>query len=198
MAVTGGTGISRVLENRRFEDYKSLKQHFQHNRRITEVIIEGMTTTDGALAEVNFAVGDIINYIAAEGQAYIRIEQLDANQDGKYIYLQYQDDTGAVQDWVTADIAAAETDEVAIGSTDFYRIRQMYSEVEASTNDAIILTDADMGGADDVYGFINDGNSQFNLERFFTQPNATCRSFLAKFQDQKYASPPFLQKQLAW
>jgi len=180
MAVTPGEGFSRVLKNRRFEDYRSMKQYFS-DRTIYEVIIEGRTTTDGALAEVNFAVGDTINYIGAEGQAYIRIEQVDANQDGKFIYLQYQDDTGAVKDWVTADIGATETDEVAIGSTDFFRARQMYSEVEASANDAIVLTDADMGGANDIYAFIDDGNSQFNLERFFTQPNSVCDSYLAHF-----------------
>jgi len=181
MVITGGIGRSKVHENRRFEDYKSLKQHFQHNRRVDEVFISGRTTTDGNLTEINFCVGDTINYIAAEGQAYIRCEIEDATQVGKFVYLQYQDDTGAIQDWVTADLHAATTvTEIAIGSTDFYRVRQMYCEKEAVATKAIVLTDADMGGADDIYAFINDTYSTYNLERFFTQPSATTDSYLAK------------------
>ena len=178
MVITGGIGHSRVLKDRRFESYESLKQHLSQSR-IDEVIITGRTTTDGNLTEINFAVGDTINYIAGEGQAYIRTEQDDANQHTKYVYLQYQDDTGAVQDWVKAVFPGNSTTETAIGSTDFFRVRQMYSEVVSSANDAIQLTDAEMGGADDIYGFINDGYSKFNLERFFVQPLATCDAYLA-------------------
>ena len=94
MAVTGLEGYSRVEVNRHFDTYQSLKQAFSNRRRIAEVIISGATTTDGAAAEVNFSVGDIINYAAAEGQAYIRTEVADATQNSKFVYLQYQDDTG--------------------------------------------------------------------------------------------------------
>jgi hypothetical protein len=178
MAITPGTGHSWVHKNRRYENYQSMKQAFS-DRRVEEVVIEGRTTTDGALAEINFAVGDTINYIGAEGQAYIRTELADATQNSKFVYLQYQDDTGAVQDWVTADLDAADTTtEIAIGSTDFYRVRQMYCEVEAVATKGIVLTDANMGGADDVYAFINDTYSTFNLERFFTQPSTVCDSYL--------------------
>ncbi len=54
----------------------------------------------------------------------------------------------------------------------------MISEVEATATKGIVLTDADMGGANDIFGFINDANSQFNLQRFFTQPSAICDSYL--------------------
>ena len=182
MAITGGIGRSKVHENRRFEDYKSLKQHFQHNRRVDEVFISGRTTTDGNLTEINFCIGDTINYIAAEGQAYIRTEQDDVGIQGeKFVYLQYQDDTGAILPWVTADMNDTNTTtEVVIGSTDFFRARQMYCEIISSANDAVLLTDANMGGVDDIFAFINDGGSVFNLERFFTQPSATVDSYLAK------------------
>jgi len=181
MAITPGEGFSRVIKNRRFEDYTSMKQYFS-DRTIYEVIIEGRTTTDGAALEINFCVGDTINYIGTAAQAYIRTEQEDASQHSKYVYLQYQDNTGAVQDWVTADLHNTDTTtELEIGSTDFFRVRQMYSEVESSANDAVLLTDGEMGGVDDVFAFINDGNSQFNLERFFIQPNSVCDSYLARF-----------------
>jgi hypothetical protein len=179
MAVTHGVGHSRVLEKRRFEDYKSLKQYYQ-NSNLEEVIISGTTTSDGALAEICFC-DNVIDYAGSAGQAYIRTEQDDqATQGNKYVYLQYQDSTGAVQDWVTADLDNTNTTtEVAIGSTDFYRARQMYSEVVSSANDAIILCDADWGGADDTYAEIRDGESKFSLERFFTQPDSTHISYLA-------------------
>jgi len=183
MAITGGEGLSRIIKNRRYEDYRSMKQYFS-DRTIQEVIISGTTTTDGAAVEVNFTNnGDTINYIAAEGQVYIRTEADDANQDGKYVYIEYQDDTGAVMPILTADLAAPDnTVEVIVtGASDFFRLRQMISEVEAASGGGkgIILTDANMGGADDVFGFIDDNNSQFNLERFFTQPSAICDSYLA-------------------
>ena len=181
MAITGGEGFSRVLENRRFEDYRSMKQHFQH-RHITEVLISGTTTTDGAAVEVNFCVGDTINYIAAQGAVYALCEQDDASQYNKYVYLEYQDNTGEIQTVLTTDLDGANSTTVSRFGTvsDFFRIRQCHSEVESSANDAIVISDAVWGGVDDTFGFINDGNSQFNLERFFTQPAATCASYLGR------------------
>ncbi len=181
MAITAGDGQSRVLKNRRFEDYRSLKQYFS-DRTIKEVFISGANTTVGALAEIDFAVGDIINYIGAEGQVYLRTELDDiANQNVKYCYIEYQDDTGAVRPILKGimDNTNTTTEVAVAGATDFYRLRQMISEVEATATKGIVLTDADMAGANDIFGFINDGNSQFNLQRFFTQPNATCDSYLA-------------------
>ncbi len=179
MGVTGGIGHSEVFTGRNFEDWESLKKALR-GRRIDEVHIHGRTLSDGALAEVNFAIGDTINYIAAEGQAYIRTEVDDATQQSKFVYLQYQDNTGAILPWVTADLDGADsTTEIVIGSTDFFRARQMYCEVEIVATKGIVLTDAAMGGADDIFAFINDTYSTFNLERFFTQPSATCDSYLA-------------------
>ena len=182
MVVTGGIGHSRILKGRNFQDYASLKDHLR-NSIIEEVIITGRTTTDGALAEINFAVGDTINYIAAEGQVYIRCEADDANQHDKYVYIEYQDDTGAVQTILTADLDGANstTEVIVTGASDFYRLRQMISEVVSATGGgkAIILTDANMGGGDDIFGFIDDNFSKFNLERFFVRPAAKCISYLA-------------------
>jgi len=181
MAVTSGVGHSRVLKKRRFEDYQSLKQHYKVSN-IEEVIISGSCTTNGAAAEISFVTGDVVNYIGAEGTPYIRCEADDANQHSKYVYVQYQDDTGAVQDWITGDLNAADsTTEVTMTVTDFYRVRQMYSEVESASGGGkmVTLCDADWDGGADGYAYISDGQSEFALERFFTQPDSTHKSYLA-------------------
>jgi len=144
-------GESRVLVNRRWEDYKSMKQHYQHFHCV-EFIISGRQVTTNAAAELQFAVGDTINYIAAEAQAYIEI-----------------------QDPVTADLHNTDgTTEVEIGSDDFFRLRQMYSEIVSDTGGgkAIILTDENMGGADDIFGFIDDNDSKAAISRYYV-PKAT-------------------------
>jgi hypothetical protein len=60
----------------------------------------------------------------------------------------------------------------------------MICEVESASGGgkAVILTDANMGGVDDIFGFINDGNTQFNLERFFTQPDSSHTSYLGRVE----------------
>lgn len=185
MAVTPGQGHSRVIEKRRWDDYASLKQYFK-NSLTEEVIISGATTSDGGAAEIGFASDDIIDYIAAEGQVYIRCEADDANQHSKYVYIQYQDDTGAIKTILTADLNAADstTEVIVTGASDFYRLRQMYSEVESASGGgkAVVLCDADWDSVADTYGFISDGNSAFALQRFFTQPDSTHRSFLGRIE----------------
>lgn len=167
------TGQSRVISDRRWEDYRSLKQHYQH-RHTKEFVISG--NGDSSVAgEIQF--NDLtIHYIAAEGQVYIRTELDDlANQDSKYVYIEYQDDTGAIKTILTADLdnANTTTEVIVTGASDFYRLRQMYSEVEATATKAIVLTDAVMGGADDHFGVIEDGNSQFAAQRYFVPDAAS-------------------------
>lgn len=180
MVVTTGIGQSMVMSNRRFDSYESLKQHLKYST-IKEVMITGRTTTDGALKEIHFSGSDIINYIAAEGQVYLRTELDDATQHGKYVSIEYHDDTGAIKIATGLMDAANSTTETAIaGVTDFFRLRQMVAEVAAVATKGIILTDAAMGGADDIFGFIEDTESKFNLQRFFVQPAATCTSYLGR------------------
>lgn len=174
--MAAANGQSRVYKNRHFEDYRSLKQFWQH-RHFDEFVIQATQLTTNAAAELLGVTGDTINYIAAEGQAYIRCEADDTNQDNKYVYLVYQDDTGNVKAAVTADISDApdSTTEVAIGSTDFFRVREFYSEVESATGGgkSVLLTDADMGGADDIFAFIDDDESEAFIGRYFVRDVAT-------------------------
>jgi len=185
--MVGSLGFSRVLEGRRFDDYASMKQ-FYRMKKITEFIISGRQVTTNAAAELDFTVGDTINYIAAEGQAYIRTEANDdPGQVGKYVYMRYCTQNGTISEWVTADHAADTTDETAIGAADFFRLREMYSEVVSDTGGgkAIVLTDANMGGADDVFGFIDDDHSQAAVTRYFV-PIATqvAHSYLGRVHIQ--------------
>lgn len=174
-------GHSRVLHNRRWDSYESLKQYYK-GTQIDEVIISGWGTT--ANAEFQFA-SETLDYIGAEGQVYVRCEADDANQHSKYVYLEYQDDTGQVMPILTDDLDATDsrTEQAIAGATDFYRVRQLISEVESATGGGkmITLTDADMGGGDN-YAYIEDGNSQFILQRFFIQPNATAHSYLGRIE----------------
>jgi len=178
--VEATTGLSRVLVNRRWDDYASLKQAHT-NRYIEEVVISGFGTT--AAGEFEFA-SETTDYAGAEAQAYIRCEADDGNQDNKYVYLQYQDDTGQVLPGATADLPTPDnTVETAIGGTDCYRVRQMYSEVESGTGGGLMitLTDDAMAGGDN-WAYIEDGNSRFSLQRFFTQPSATAASYLGRIK----------------
>jgi len=164
-------GFSRIVENRRFEDYRSMKQAYLHSHT-KEYIISGSGTT--ADAEFEFAT-EAMDYIGTEAQAYIRCEADDGNQDDAYVYLVYTDDDGVIQDPVTADIDSTvdSTKEVAIGSTNFWRIREMYSEVESATGGgkAIVLTDDDMDAAA-RWGMIEDNESAWAAQRYFV-PSAT-------------------------
>jgi len=186
--MAAANGQSRVYVDRRYDDYASMKQHFRH-RHIEEFVIQGTQLTTTAAAELLCTTGDTINYIAAEGQVYVRCEADDANQHSKYVYIEYQDDTGAVQDILTADLDATNstTEIIVTGASDFFRLRRMTSEVESATGGgkAVILTDANMGGADDVFGFIDDNESEAWIGRYFVRDVATVEhSFIGRIKCQ--------------
>jgi len=163
-------GHSRVLTNRHFEDYRSAKQYY-NGRLCKEFIISGSGTT--AAAEFEFGTHGM-DYIGTEAQAYIVTEADDGNQHDKYVYLEYYDDDGVIFGPVTADLDGANsTTEVPIGSTNFWRIRQMYLEVEAATGGGkgIHLTDDSLDAAAH-WGFIEDNESAWAAQRYFV-PSAT-------------------------
>ena len=179
-------GESKVFTDRRWEDYTSLKQHYQH-RHTTEFMITGdQATTIGAIGPIFQEVA--IDYIGAEAQAYIRTEANDtAAQSGKYVYLEYQNEAGEIQDPVTADLAAANTTTVvAIGAADCFHVRQMYSEVisSAAGGKAIVLTDAVFAGAGtDLWGFIQDSHTSFAVERYYVPAASQVEhSYLGRFE----------------
>jgi len=177
-------GESKVFSDRRWEDYTSLKQHYQH-RHTTEFMITGdQATTVGAIGPIFQELA--IDYIGAEAQAYIRTEANDtAAQSTKYVYLEYQNEAGEIQDPVTADFPAADTTtETAIGSTDFFHIRQFYSEVVSGAAAAIVLTDGAFAGAGtDLWGFIQDAHTSFAVERYYVPAASQVEhSYLGRFE----------------
>ena len=161
-------GFSRIVSNRRFEDYRSMKQHFQH-RFTKEYIISGSGTTAGA--EFEFAT-EAMDYIGTEAQATIRTELDDATQHSKYVYMTYTNDDGVILGPVTADLDGANsTTEVNIGAADFWRIRELYTEVASLATKAIVITDADMDAAA-RWGMVEDNETQWHAQRYFV-PSAT-------------------------
>ena len=118
MATAVTRGISRIIERRRFEDYKSMKQHFQH-RNIVELIFEGFQTLTNAAA--NLEPGDLtIALIGAEAVVFLSTLADDANQDLASVWVTYQDDTGLIHGPIlhllndTADTSV----EAALGNED--------------------------------------------------------------------------------
>ena len=163
-----GTGFSRIEKDRRFEDYRSMKQAYQH-KSCKEFIISGTGTT--ANAEFEFT-SDTVDYPAAEDQVYIRTELNDATQVGKYVYIEYCDDDGVIKGPLGAVHAADTSDEVIItGASDFFRLRRMWCQVASLATKAIQLTDDDMDAATH-YGFIEDGETAWAAQRYFV-PSAT-------------------------
>lgn len=176
------TGHVRVLADQKWWDYKSLKREIvKHPSGYTEVIISGSDVTTAAAAEFNFNDDIAIHNIAAEGSAYIRTAADDANQQGKYVWIEYQDDTGQILT-ASADLDGTNSTTEIVIAADFYRLRQMVSEVEAAAagTKEIMLTDADMGGVDDHYGTIVDGSSAATIQRYFAPDAATCKAYLGR------------------
>ena len=114
MATAVTRGMSRIIERRRFEDYKSMKQNFQH-RNIVEHIFDGFQTLTAAAA--NLEPGDLtIALIGAEATVYLSTLANDANQDGKKVWITYQDDTGEIHSILTKlDNDNDTSDEVPLG-----------------------------------------------------------------------------------
>ena len=78
--------------------------------------------------------------------------------------------------------AAANADLVQIQTyacDDFYRIREMYCEVEPADDAQILIGDPDI---DPIYGAIAEDGRYSTHSGFFTQPAATCRSFIGRIR----------------
>ena len=108
------TGFSRVLTNRHFEDYRSMKQYY-NGRLCKEFIISGHGNS-AAAGEFEFASEDT-DYIGTAAQAYIRVEGVDATQDGKYVYLIYCTETGIITGPVTKESLELAITQVVVGNS---------------------------------------------------------------------------------
>jgi len=94
-AVTRGT--RRILVDRKFESYESMKKYFSayYTNGTTEIIFEGYQTLTNTAALLE--PGDLtIALPASEGVVFLSTLADDANQDLKSVWVTYQSDDGVV------------------------------------------------------------------------------------------------------
>lgn len=99
MAGVASRGVQVIAANKRFEDYRSMKQCFQYSK-ISEILYNGWQITAGAAAEV-LSGERAITYLDGEAIVYLKSLADLAAYDGKAIYVEYQDDTGAIHGPIT-------------------------------------------------------------------------------------------------
>jgi len=170
-----GIGDLRIVENRRFEDYRSLKQAFQH-RHTKEILCRINQTSTAAAAELMEAGGQAHTYLAAEGNGNVRAEGVDtAGCRAKDMYLEYLDHAGDIQ---TATVATAgdSTTETVIAA-DYESTRMFYSTTEAVADHQWWLCN-DAGNA--FYQVIQDGRKYAATSHYRAPNTATCRAFLGR------------------
>jgi len=172
-----GIGDLRIIADRHFEDYKSMKQAFQH-RYTREVLFQRSQVSTAAAAELMEAGGETIAYLSANTTVYIRAEGADnAGCQEKSLFMEYLDHAGALKT-ATADSAADSSTEVEI-ATDFESLRQFYSTTEAVGDHHWLLCNSD---ASAIYGVIEDGRLYSVHSRYRAPASTVCQSFLGRIQ----------------
>jgi len=97
MATINNSGYRRIITAREFEDYKSMKEYFRSRWSIVrEIIFEGHQLATDAFVVIDGAE-DIIALIGTKAVVYLSTLDDDDNQDGKSVWVVYQDNTGAIQ-----------------------------------------------------------------------------------------------------
>ncbi|KKN42538.1 hypothetical protein LCGC14_0712240 [marine sediment metagenome] len=97
MATINNSGHRQIISDREFEDYKSMKEYFRSKWiRTKEIVFEGHQLATTSFAVIDGAE-DTIVLIAAEAVVYLSTLADDANQDGKSVWVIYQDDSGTIQ-----------------------------------------------------------------------------------------------------
>lgn len=117
MALVKGTCISKIHRDRRFEDYRSLKQYFRNNS-CEEFIVRGYNTSTATAAELKPDNVQALTALGAEALGYVKSEADLAALDGDSVYVTYLDDDGVVIGPIESKLdAATSTDtEVPIGN----------------------------------------------------------------------------------
>ena len=105
MAGVAARGAQEIKPSRRFEDYRSLKQHYQYTG-VREILYNGWQITAGAVAEV-LSGERALTRLGAEAIVYVKSLADLAAYDGKAIYVEYLDDAGIIYGPITSllDIA---------------------------------------------------------------------------------------------
>lgn len=100
MGLVESKGHSRILRDRRWEDYRSLKQYFRNND-LEEFVYEGHHESAGAVAEIQADSVTSVAYLNAEAMIYARSEADLAALDGDSVYVDYLDDAGVIHETET-------------------------------------------------------------------------------------------------
>ena len=117
MALVKGQCVSKIHRDRRFEDYRSLKQYYR-NSNCEEFIVRGYNTSTATAAELKPDGTQALTALGAEALGYIKSEADLASLDGDSVYVTYLDDDGVVYGPYESFLdAATSTDtEVPIGN----------------------------------------------------------------------------------
>lgn len=145
------TGYRRIISDRKFEDYKSMKTYFSSRFHATkEIIFEGyQLATAGAGVVIDGAQHTVGALITSEEVAYIATEVDDANQDAKKVWVVYQDILGVIHGPIEHLIAAP-----GVGTT---------ATVHCLGNENVIDTAASGEGTDQcVLTGLNPGLDAYN------------------------------------
>jgi len=108
MATAVTRGMRRIVSNRKFEDYESMKKYFSAYRTngVNEIIFDGfqtMTNTAAALEPSD----ETIAFLGAEAVVYLRTLADDNLQDSKEVWVTYQSDDGVIHGPITHLLAKA-------------------------------------------------------------------------------------------
>lgn len=148
MALVEGTALLRIESDRKFEDYRSLKQYYRGNV-CNEILYAGhQLTTNAAVelqgSEATFAVP------SANGYAYIKSEFDATALDGDSIYCDFVSSTGAITEALESklDSTTNTTTEVPLGHESGTR----YDTVAAVNGDTITMTNLNSAVANDLAG----------------------------------------------
>ena len=132
-----GKGHLRILRDRKWEDYRSLKQYYR-NHNIEEIIYTGNQTITAAFVEVHgsdqtFAV------LSAEAQVYVKSEQHAAGLVDKKVYCDFLDSSGILNENVETQLEdGADTSvEVPLG---FENVQDTVASVGGTGNREVTLT----------------------------------------------------------
>jgi len=148
MGLLEGTALRRIIRDRRFEDYRSLKQYFRNNI-CNEILWCGHQLTTASAVEL-MGGDDTIAALAANDIIYVRSEADLAALDGDSIYIDYVSSTGIVYEGIESlyESTASTATEVPIGCESGTK----YDTVAAVAGDTITMTALNSSTANDLAG----------------------------------------------
>lgn len=91
-----GQGHSRIVRDRKWEDFRSLKQYYR-NHNLEEIIILIYDTSTDTAAEMQPDPSTAITYLGSEALVYVRNQTDVPAQDGTTVYVTYLNEAGTIK-----------------------------------------------------------------------------------------------------